>query len=38
MSSVRQFLIGIAVIPVHVPEPGTSAGDHLVSFFDEAPR
>jgi uncharacterized protein len=38
MSAVRLFLLGIAVIAVHVlddnyiqPEPGTSAGDHLVS-------
>jgi uncharacterized protein len=38
ISHVRLFLLGIAVIAVHVlddnfiqPEPGTSAGDHLVS-------
>jgi uncharacterized protein len=38
LSHVRLFLLGIAVIAVHVlddnfiqPEPGTSAGDHLVS-------
>jgi dienelactone hydrolase len=38
MNALRLFLLGIAVIAVHVlddnyiqPEPGTSAGDHLVS-------
>jgi hypothetical protein len=38
MNAVRLFLLGIAVIAVHVladnfilPEPGTSAADHLVS-------